>query len=122
MSEGAAKQKKGDAVTWVVRAGLLGLVVAVAVAIYLDSIARNNAVATTTAWLQALDSANAEERQLLSSDLLTHVVGDPEVTGSLSEGTATYTWSSLLRSFSTIIKAEPSGEEFIIIEINGPGS
>lgn len=120
MAKGAENQKKGDAVTWVVRIGLLGLVIAIAVAIYLDNVARSQAVSTTNAWVQALDSANAEERQLLASDLLPLVTGEPVVSGSFSEGSATYTWSSLIRSFSTTVTTEQNGEESMVSEIVGP--
>lgn len=114
-------QKKNETTKWIVR-GVAGVILVILVVLALmDRSAKTNASTTTTAWLNMLQAATEEERELHYSELPKHVSGSPKVKGEASSGQVVYSWNGVFRSYATTITCE-GGDPPIVVRIEGPGS
>jgi hypothetical protein len=121
MPKTSKKQKKNDTAKWIVRAGV-GVVLLVLIALAItDRRSKTNASNTTDAWVNALDAANDDQKELLYSDLSQHVTGSPQITGEASGGQVVYSWNGTVRSYVVTITCEGDTPP-VVSQIEGPSS
>lgn len=121
MTEATTKAKKNDTTKQIVRIGVAVVLAIFAVLAIMDRSAKNAATETTTAWLDALQSADDANRELGFSDLSQHVTGSPVTTGEPSQGSVVYTWKGTLRSYTTTIGLDGTDQP-VVRRIEGPSS
>ncbi len=121
MTEATTKSKKNDPKKQIVRIGVAVVLAIFVVLAIMDRSAKNAATETTTAWLDALQSATDANKELAFPDLSQHVTGSPETTGEASQGSVVYTWKGTLRSYTTTITLEGTDQP-VVTRIEGPSS
>ncbi|MEO2017067.1 MAG: hypothetical protein ABGZ53_22155 [Fuerstiella sp.] len=121
MAKAASEPKENESTKTIVRIGVGVVLIILVVLAFMDRSAKNAATETTTAWLDALQSAVDDKRELGVSDLSQHVTGSPETTGEASQGSVVYTWKGTLRSYTTTITLE-GADQPVVMKIEGPSS
>jgi hypothetical protein len=121
MTKAATEAKKNDGMKRIVRIGVGVVLLIFVVLAFMDRSAKSAATQTTTAWLDALQSATDANRELGPSDLSQHVTGSPETTGEASQGSVVYTWKGTLRSYITTITFD-GADQPVVMRIEGPSS
>ncbi|MCP4174674.1 MAG: hypothetical protein GY758_28315 [Fuerstiella sp.] len=121
MARNESQPKKNESTRRIVRIGAGVVLILLVVLAFMDRSAKNAATETTTAWLDELQSAMDDNRELRVSDLSQHVIGSPETTGEASQGSVVYTWKGTLRSYETTIAID-GADQPVVMKIEGPSS
>ena len=121
MAEDGANSKTNSSVRLIVRI-TVGLVLAILLVLALmDRKAKSNATTTTTKWLDVLQTATNETKEIPHSELSQYIVGKPEITGEAVEGRVVYTWNGIFRSYTTTVSC--GGNQIPVVErVEGPSS
>lgn len=117
----SGKTKKDETAKWIVRGAVVVILVTLVVLAFLDRSAKANATTTTTTWLNALQTATDEQKDLFYSDLTQHVSGTPQITGEASRGQVVYSWNGIFRTYATTVTFE-GNDPSVVVRIEGPGS